>query len=168
VTTAPRVLIMTGEWPVPGRPNQPSIARRHADALHAAGVPVEIFAFRAGRNPYDYAEAWTRLRPRLNGARYDVLHAHFTQSGLLALPKRLPLVVTLRDSDLGMDRPASRIGRLRALAGRILARRADAVIVPSEELRARVPNASRVHVIPAELDEQALTARLLGVYGSVC
>ena len=159
---------MTGEWPVPGRPNPPSFARRQADALHAAGVPVEIFAFHAGRNPYDYAEAWTRLRPRLSGARYDVLHAHFTHSGLLALPKRLPLVVTLRESDLGMERPASRIGRLRALAGRILARRADAVIVTSEELRARVHTAARVHVIPAELDEQALTARLLGVYSSIC
>ncbi|MFN2570654.1 MAG: glycosyltransferase family 4 protein [Gemmatimonadales bacterium] len=141
----PRVLLMTGEWPVKS-------ARRQAEALHDAGVCVEIFAYRAAPNPYGYLAAWTRLRPRLHRGRYDVAHAQAPESVLLALPKRVPLVVTL-DHWQPLDRR--------------LARRADAVIVSSEELRARVRTRAPVHVIAPDLAEAALAARLLDVYQSV-
>jgi hypothetical protein len=155
---------MTSDWP------KPSTARRQAEALHAAGMDVEIFAFQGGRNPLNYAVAWAQLRPRFNAHQYDVVHAHFAQSGLLALPKRVPLVVTFRSGDLGPAGPATRYSRLRRmlqLGAWLLARRADAVIVPSEEMRGRLRTRTPVHVIPPDTDEQALTARLLDVYRSV-
>lgn len=148
----PRVLLMTGEWPVKGRPNPPSVVKQQAEALHTAGVPVEIFAYRGGRNPYDYLAAWTRLRPRLHRQRYDVVHAQSAESVLLALPRRVPLVVTIAKWD--------------ALE-RLLTRRADAVIVTSEELRRRVRTRAPVHLIPPNLDEPDLAARLVDVYRSV-
>ena len=164
----PRVLLMTGEWPIPGKPKPVSVARRDADALHAAGVNVEIFAFRPRPNPIDYAVAWTRLRPRLHRHRYDVAHAHFAQSALLALPKRLPLVVTFRENDITNDRrDPGLLGRLRPLVSRLVARKADAVILTSETLRPRVATRAPVYVIADGSDEADLADRLIEVYRSV-
>lgn len=157
----PRVLLMTGEWPVPGRPKALSTARQHADALHAAGVTVEIFAFRARRNFVDYALAWSRLRPQLRSGSYDLVHAQSSPSALLALPKLLPFVVTLRESDFRAGAP------FRRLASRIVALQADAVIIESAALRQRVRTAAPVHVIPLGIDEETLSARLLDVYSRV-
>ncbi|MGH7519968.1 MAG: glycosyltransferase family 4 protein [Gemmatimonadales bacterium] len=165
----PRLLLITSAWP-PARPRPvnpkpagtlappASPVKREAEALQAAGLSVEIFAF-AGRGFYNYAAAWTRLRPRLHPGRYDVVHAQETSNVLLALPKRVPLVVTVGKQDLRK--------LLQQLLARLLAGRADAVIVGSDEMRGRVRTRAPVHVIPPDLDEPARTARLVDVYRSI-
>lgn len=152
-----RVLMVTSEWPAPGFPGTTNFIKRQAEFLQAAGVNVEVFVFRGSRNPYNYAAAWTRLRPRLNADRYDLVHAQFGQSGLLALPKRLPLVVTFRGSDLlGIvgDRHGryTLAGRVLNQASRLVARRADAVIVVADHMRKNLKTAAPVHVVPSGLD----------------
>ena len=159
----PRLLLITSEWPQrgskitqPPRPSSP--VKRQAENLKAAGVAVEIFAFR-GRSFFNYMGAWTRLRPRLHRNRYDVVHAQETADVLLALPKRVPLVVTVRTRQ-------SRwlVHQMLAL---FLARRADAVIVPSADVGRQLRTRKPIFIIGPETDEQALTARLLDVYRSV-
>jgi hypothetical protein len=134
------------------------MVKRQAEALQAMGVSVEIFAFR-GLNLYNYAAAWTRLRPNLHPGRYDVVHAQDASNALLAFPRRVPLVLTLGTWD---RRPLAQ-----RLTARFLAWRADAVVVDSEEMRRRVRTRAPVHVIPPELDEPAVAARLVEVYRSV-
>jgi hypothetical protein len=146
---APRLLLITSDWPPPGKS-----VRLRAELLQAAGVQVEVFAHR-GSNPFNYLAAWTALRPRLHRGRYDVVHAHNAANVLLAVPKRVPVVLTL----VASDRP-----RLRTW---LLSRLADAVIVTSEEMSGRVPRRVPVHVIPADLDEMSHTTRLVAVYRSV-
>lgn len=149
----PRVLLMTGDWPVARTlpPASPSTAKHHAATLHAAGVPVEIFAFHGGRNPYGYLAAWTRLRPRLHRGRYDVVHCDEPCMIWLALPKRVPLVVNVTAAN----------------ARSLLIQQADAVIVTSEVERSRVRTRAPLHVIPPDLDDATLVGRLLEVYRSV-
>jgi len=160
-----RLLMITSDWPrAPARPSpspqspRPSPAplpsspvKRQAEALQAAGFRVEIFAFR-GRNFYNYAAAWTRLRPRLHPGRYDVVHAQDASTVLLALPKRVPLVVSLEK---------------RHWLAWFWAWRADAVIVPSEEIGRTLGTRTPVHVIPPDTDEQTRTERLGDVYHGV-
>lgn len=154
-----RVLMVTSEWPAPGPgfPGTTSFIKRQAEFLQAAGVDVEVFAFRGHGNPYNYAAAWARLRPRLTPDRYDLIHAQFGQSGLLALPKRLPLVVTFRGSDLLgiVDDGHGRYtvaGRVLQQASRLVARHADAVILVSDHMRRSIKTAAPVHVIPSGVD----------------
>jgi hypothetical protein len=132
--------------------------RRQAEALQGAGMSVEIFGFR-GRGLYNYAAAWTRLRPRLHIERYDLVHAQGASDVLLALPKRVPLVVTVGMQDL------TRL--VRQLFAMLLASRADAVIVGSAEVRGWIRTRAPVYVIPPDLDEPELTARLVDVYRSI-
>lgn len=155
----PRLLLITSEWPVlkPKQP-QPNTVKRRAEALQAAGVSVEVFTF-SGGTIYNYLAAWTRLRPRLHPRRYDLVHAQDGSNVLLALPKRVPLVVTLGTRDL------PRV--IRQLLARFLARRADAVIVGSDEMRERIRLRAPVYVIPPDLDEETFTTRLLDVYRSL-
>ncbi len=154
-----RVLMITSEWPVPGMSRTAHFIKRQADFLTAAGVDVDVFPFKGAKNPINYMKAWVRLRRKLKGARYDLVHAQFGQSGLLALPKRLPMVVTFRGSDL-LGTVSDRSGHyMKASAihrrlSRMVARSADEVIVVSEHMKSYLPPAIKAHVIPSGIDFQ--------------
>jgi hypothetical protein len=124
--------------------------KRNAESLQAAGLNVEVFAFQA-RSLYSYVAAWIRLRPRLHPGRYDVVHTQAADA-LLTLPHRVPLVITVTSLELG---------------ARLLARRADAVVVPSEEIGRQLHTRATVHVLPPGLDDTTQAARLMAVYRSV-
>jgi teichuronic acid biosynthesis glycosyltransferase TuaC len=149
-----RVLTVTSEWIDTGH-GAPFIARQ-VEFLRRAGIDVEVFAFRGAKNPINYLKAWSRLRRRLKRERYDLIHAQFGQSGLLALPKRMPLVVTFRGDDiLGVNRPGrppALYGRLLRQLSRLVATRSDAVIVVADHMRAHVTSSTPIHVIPSGLD----------------
>ena len=73
------------------------------------------------------------------------------------MPKRLPLVVTFRGSDLlgTVDDKTGghrKIGALHQLLSRLVARRADAVIVVAEHMKRHLPASIDAHVIPSGLD----------------
>jgi teichuronic acid biosynthesis glycosyltransferase TuaC len=152
-----RVLMVTCEWPSPGVNVTAHFIKRQADFLKAAGVDVDVFPFKGAKNPLNYVKAWLRLGRKLRRERYDLIHAQFGQSGLVALPKRLPLIVTFRGSDL-LGTVSDRTGRhLRASMihqyfSRLVAARADAVIVVSEHLKSQLHRSIEAHVIPSGID----------------
>jgi len=152
-----RVLMITSAWPTPGQPRSTHFIKRQADFLRAAGVELDVFQFQGEQQLNRYARAWVRARRQLDPARYDLVHAQFGQSGLLALPKRLPLVVTFRGSDLlGIvsdgDGRYTWKGRILQRLSRWVARRADAVIVVSEHMKQWLPPSVSAAVIPSGLD----------------
>ena len=150
-----RVLMITSEWPTDSRHTAHFIARQ-VRFLRAAGVDVDVFQFRGSKRPLRYLAAWARLRIRMWLQRYDLIHAQFGQSGVLAFPTRLPLVVTFRGSDvfgiIGRDGRPTWAGRLLQWLSRRVARRADAPILVSEHLKEHLPHAGRMHIVPSGLD----------------
>jgi glycosyltransferase involved in cell wall biosynthesis len=149
--------MITSEWASDPGHTAHFIARQ-VRFLRAAGVDVDVFSFRGGRRPLRYLAAWVRLRRRLGrgGQHYDLVHAQFGQSGLLALPKRLPLVVTFRGDDLfgilGRNGRPTPAGRLLQWLSRRVARRADAAILVSAHLKQYLSPAVAVHIVPSGLD----------------
>jgi glycosyltransferase involved in cell wall biosynthesis len=149
--------MVTSEWPVPHAENSGLFIAQQVEYLRSAGTEVDVFHFRGKKNPLHYSRAWIALRRRLRRRPYDLIHAQFGQSGLLALPKRLPLVVTFHGSDVhGFPTSA---GRQNSLAGRFLSRisrwvasRADAAIVVSRRLGRCLPGARSIHTIPCGVD----------------
>jgi glycosyltransferase involved in cell wall biosynthesis len=149
--------MVTSDWPIPGVPRTTMFIRRQAEFIQRAGVDLDVFPFHGAKKPLNYMRAWARLRRHLKGTPYDLIHAQFGQSGLLAFPKRLPLVVTFRGSDaLGIIRDGdgrrTRVGRILQRASRFVARHADAVILVSAHLADHLPTKAPVHVIPAGID----------------
>jgi teichuronic acid biosynthesis glycosyltransferase TuaC len=151
-----RVLMITCAWPQPGRPGTTHFIKRQASFLVAAGVDVDVLHFRGARRPWNYVRAWLRARRALATSRYDLVHAQFGQSGLIAVPTRLPLVVTLRGSDiLGIVGPGGRrlrIGRILQAATSLACRAADAVVVVSDHMTSYLPRGVKATVLPSGLD----------------
>lgn len=151
-----RVLMITAGWPQPGQPQTTHFVKRQAEFLQKAGVQVDVFSFRGAKRPWNYARAWLSVRPRIRSGQYDLVHAQFGQSGVLALPKQLPLVVTLRGSDiLGIVGPNGRYtlaGKVSQLVTRMAVQRADAVVVVSEHMKAYFRTSAPVVVLPSGLD----------------
>ena len=151
-----RVLMVTSEWLWNSWGGPAVFIARQAEFLRREGVDVDLFPFRGARQPRNYVQAWREVRRRLNGGSYDLVHAQFGQSGLTALPKRVPLVVTFRGDDLegiigenGRYIPA---GWLLRFVSRVVARQADAAIVVSEHMKRYLPDSVPAHVLPSGID----------------
>src|SRR3954471_1049473 len=154
--TSFRVLMVTSDWLWNSWGGPAVFIARQAEFLRRAGVDVEIFPFRGARNPANYLAAWQEVHRRVGRGGYDLVHAQFGQSGLTALPKRIPLVVTFRGDDLegiigenGRYVPA---GWLLRSVSRLVARQADAAIVVSEHMKRYLPSSVGAHVLPSGID----------------
>jgi teichuronic acid biosynthesis glycosyltransferase TuaC len=151
-----RVLMVTSDWLSNDSAGPAVFIDRQVEFLRREGVEVDLLPLRRARRPWNYAQAWWEVRRRLNSGSYDLVHAQFGQSGLAALPKRAPLVVTFRGEDLegvigenGRYIPA---GWLLRFISRVVARQADAAIVVSEHMKRYLPGSVPAHVLPSGID----------------
>jgi glycosyltransferase involved in cell wall biosynthesis len=150
-----RVLMITCEWPTADQPHLAPFVVRQVEFLRRAGVQIDVFSFRGAQNPINYLRAWSRVHRKMRDGGYDLVHAQWGQSALPALPTQLPLVATFRggedDGIVGPDGKHTMRGRALRLAGSLVARRADELILVSAEMKKRLP-ARACHVIPSGLD----------------
>ena len=155
--SALKILMITTNWPPPDRPCTSHFIKRQADFLRAAGVDVDVFHFKGRQDPWSYTKAWLAIRRKLRSTRYDLIHAQFGHSGLMALPKRLPYVVTLRGSDIlgivsDQDGRYTLGGEIGRRLTRFVASKADAVIMVSAHMASHLGPTHRTFVIPSGID----------------
>jgi len=147
--------MVTSEWPTPEYPLRAPFIVRQARFLEKAGVELDVSPFRGDKHPANYWRAWRRVREQMRTGHYDLLHAQFGQSALLALPKRLPLVITIRGSDatgfIGPHGKHTFSSWLLRQISRLVVTQADQVIVVAEHLTHYLPKRP-YHVIPSGLD----------------
>jgi glycosyltransferase involved in cell wall biosynthesis len=150
-----RVLMITCEWPSHEKPHLVPFIVRQVEFLRRAGVAIDVFAFRGARNPFNYLRAWYRIHKKLRRERYDLVHAQWGQSAAVALPTRLPLVVTFRGGEgegiVGDRGQYTMSGRALRFVSRFVAERADELVLVSAHMREYVP-ARPVHIVPSGLD----------------
>ncbi|MCX6032762.1 MAG: glycosyltransferase [Chloroflexi bacterium] len=147
--------MITSEWPTAEHPEWVPFLVQQVNSLRRAGVEVDVFHFRGAKKPWNYLKARRSVQQRLESTHYDLIHAQFGQSALLALPCRPPLVVTFRGSDVlgivGRDGKLTKSGRLLQFSSRIVAHWADDAIVVSRCLMEHLPKRS-YYVIPGGID----------------
>ncbi len=151
----PRVLMITSEWPTSEKPYQVPFIVRQATFLKRAGVALDVYPFRGSKRPDRYAAFWAEAQRKIASRKYDLVHAQWGQSALLALPKRIPLVVTFRGDDLegiiGSNGKPTLAGYALQNLSRVVSRVADEVILVSESLARRMPKRD-YHIIPSGID----------------
>jgi glycosyltransferase involved in cell wall biosynthesis len=136
-----RVLAVTNTYPTDETPGDTPCIRDQILALRDRSVDVAVLRVDRCQRRLSYVKAAKRLfmmtfQPR----RYDLIHAYYGHSGLVArLQFAYPVVVTFRGSDL--------LGRKDGAIGKVVARLVDGVIVMSEEMK-RVAGRSDARVIP--------------------
>lgn len=150
------VLMVTSEWPTSTAFKEGSFIKRQAEFLKRGGITLDVFHFRGAKSPIRYLTAWMKLQAKLRTGNYDLVHAQFGQAGLLAFPRRIPLIVTLRGDDLqgivGNNGRITAKGRLLMALTRWVASRSEGVIVVSRRMFKYLPSKVRPVVIPSGLD----------------
>jgi glycosyltransferase involved in cell wall biosynthesis len=151
-----RVLLVTSEWPTVDLPHAVPFIVQEVKYLRKAGIDVTVFNFRGNKIPLNYCKHWLRLRNTLDFSKFDLIHAHFGQSGILALPAKIPLVVTFHGSDLqGITDAKGRYtvtGRVLRLVSQFISRRADGIILSSEHLKQFLSPKLPINIIPPGID----------------
>jgi glycosyltransferase involved in cell wall biosynthesis len=149
--------MVTSEWPSQDAPFAAPFVVRQVDYLRKAGAHVDVVALRGRKNPVNYLRARARVRRMLRDRRHDLVHAQWGQSGVVALPRRVPLVVTVRGKEL--TRGTGRTGWTAGLLGavhwavtRVVLAQADEVIVVASFMLEHLPDGLPHHVIPSGID----------------
>lgn len=114
------------------------------EALEARGAQVDLFTIK-GKGIIGYLKNLRALRATIKRGSYEVVHAHYGMSGLLAcLQFRVPVVITLHGSDV--NDPSVR------LFSKIAARLASEVIVVSQKMKDLLGYRKATTVIPCGVD----------------
>ena len=151
-----RVLVVTNLWPTEADPGYGSFVKAQMDSLRPLGVEHDVLFVNGRESRLNYLRGIFEVRRRVRAQQYDLIHAHFGLSGWMArFQRRVPVVVSFMGDDV-LGRPDRRgritaVGRFFQVSARVLARRADAVIVKSRQMKERLGLES-VHVIPNGVD----------------
>lgn len=147
------VLCLTNMYPTEDDPSAGCFVRDLVEDVRALGVEVEVLAFDGRTRKQAYAEAGLKLRRVLRSRRFDLVHAHYGLTGVLAVgQRRVPVVVTFHGSDTGDPRV-----RWQAWPSWFVARLATPIFVSQDGARRLGrPGAA---VIPAGVDLEVFRSR---------
>jgi teichuronic acid biosynthesis glycosyltransferase TuaC len=96
------VLCLTNMYPSEDDPVVGCFVRDLVEDVRALGVGVDVLAFDGRERKRAYAEAGVNLRRALRSGHFDLVHAHYGLTGVLAVGQRgTPVVVTFHGSDTG-------------------------------------------------------------------
>ena len=139
-----RVLVVTNMYPDAQNPDFGTFVYEQVEGLQARGLNVDVLVVGGKRRKLSYVDGTRRFRRQLRAHRYDLVHAHYVFSGIVArLQKSCPLLVSFHGA-------AEMVGWVGALC-RALAPLADAVTVTSQEHKAQLGRRD-AHVLPCGVD----------------
>jgi glycosyltransferase involved in cell wall biosynthesis len=139
-----RILVVTNMYPTEAMPAFGTFVYEQVQSLRRKGLVVDVLFINGKRDTWNYARgAWQVLRQVRVGA-YDIVHAHYVFSGVLArLQSRYPLVVSFH----GAGEMAGWVGWLcKALAPWV-----DAFTVTSAEHAAQLGRQG-AQIVPCGID----------------
>jgi glycosyltransferase involved in cell wall biosynthesis len=156
-----RVLFVTNMWPDEERPWYGSFVYSQARSLRSLGLDVDVLAIKGYATNWNYLRSVPDMLARSLRSSYDVVHAHYGHSAVVArLDVRRPLVISFCGDDL-LGTPATGQPTRMTTASRVLARAfaevsrfASATITKSERMELKLPRRVRArnHVIPNGVD----------------
>ncbi len=158
-----RILAVTNMLPSAERPSKGTFVEQQVKGLTDAGIAVEVLLIdRVGLGPATYAKTVGVVRSRVVQVRPDLVHVMY--GGVMAFlvtraTRFCPTVVAFCGTDLLGAARGPFAFRLRRAAGVFAsheaARRADGIVVKSQNLRQALPKGidpSRVRIIPNGID----------------
>lgn len=90
-----RVLIVTNMYPIPEEPSFGTFIKSQVDSLKQAGIQLDVLLINGRKSQLNYLWGIFRFWRQLWGGQYDVIHAHYIFSGMIArLQWNRPVVLT--------------------------------------------------------------------------
>lgn len=139
-----RVLVVTNMYPTAALPAFGTFVREQVESLRRKGVEVDVLFINGKKSRWNYLAGFRRVVRQVRAKSYDLVHAHYVFSGVIARAQfRCPLVVSFH----GAGEMFGWVGWLcRALAPRV-----DAFTVTSLEHAAQLGRRSG-YIIPCGID----------------
>jgi teichuronic acid biosynthesis glycosyltransferase TuaC len=136
------VLVVTNMYPDAENPDFGTFVQEQVEGLRKRGVDVDVLIVGGKRRKLSYIGGLRRFRRRMHERRYDVIHAHYVFSGVIArLQRRSPLLVSYHGEP----------DRLVGLLSRWLAPFVDAITVTSLAHKAQIGRQD-AYVVPCGVD----------------
>ncbi|MBU2009446.1 MAG: glycosyltransferase [Chloroflexi bacterium] len=142
-----KVLVVTNMYPNPEQPAGGIFVQEQVRSLRETGIEVDVLFVNGRKSRWNYLWGFFRLWARLLSRRYQLIHAHYVYSGIIARAQFFyPVIVTYHGVEVFLNRFKNQ-GRL----CRWLAPLVDRVIVVSPEMKTHLRR-GRVIVIPCGID----------------
>jgi len=139
-----KVLVVTNMYPTPEMPSYGIFVREQVESLRREGVDIDVFFVNGKKNKFNYIWAICRLWAWLLTHRYDLIHAHYVFSGIIARFQFLyPVVLTHHGLEVFTS--------WQRFPSRIITRLVDRVILVSQEQKEKLAY-DRADVIPCGID----------------
>jgi len=139
-----KVLMITNMYPTSEMPSFGTFIKEELESLKKEGVEVDLLFVNGKKSTLSYLWAFPRLWARLLTKRYDLIHAHYVFSGIIARAQFFhPIVLTHYGSQVfqGWQAPLCRL----------VTRFMDRTIVMSDEMKKR-GRLEKSMVIPLGID----------------
>lgn len=139
-----KVLIVTNMYPSPEKPAVGTFVKEQVESLKREGIDIDVFLVDGSQHKINYLWGIFRFWAQLLRNRYDLIHAHYVFSGMIARTQFLyPVVLTQHGLEVftGWQRFPSRL----------LTPLVDRSILVSEEQKRRL-GCRNAEVIPCGID----------------
>ncbi len=137
-----KILIVTNMYPHDENLSSGTFVMQQVIELRRLGHNVDVFHFHGNKSKFNYIKAFLQVFLKTWKKTYDIVHAHYGLSGMVALGRwKTPLIITLHGSDV-------LIGVVQPFLSRFACRLSDAVIAVSPSIASRIPGS----VIPCGID----------------
>ena len=104
------VLVITNMYPTAEMPYSGTFVKEQVESLKKEGVDIDVLLVDGKHRVFNYLRAFARLWARLLTKRYDLIHAHFAFSGIIARAQFLyPVVLTHHHVIQGWQATLSRV-----------------------------------------------------------
>ncbi len=141
-----KVLVVTNMYPTEDRPHFGIFVEDQVRSLRNIGVEVDVLFVDGRASKLNYLAGFARLYKQLRETNYDVIHAHYIFSGLIALAQvACPVILTHHGPEVFMS--------WEKFLCRAFTRFFDSVIVVSPEMQRRL-GVDYAHVVPCGVDMQ--------------
>ncbi len=139
-----KVLVLTNMYPTPEYASFGTFVEEQVQSLRQEGVEVDVLFVNGVKNKLNYLWGFPRLWARLLTNRYDLIHAHYVFSGVIARAQFLyPVVLTHHGSQVFQTWQASLCRMITPLM--------DQAVVVSPEMKEK-GRLSQVQVIPCGIN----------------
>ncbi len=139
-----RVLSLTNMYPTKETPSLGTFVELEVESLRRAGVDVDVMFINGIKSHLSYVWAFPRLWARLLTRRYDLIHAHYVFTGLVARAQFCYPIVLTHHGPEG-------VVTWQAPLSRLINRIVDRIIVRTPEMRDKMPWCG-ARIIPAGVD----------------
>ncbi len=139
-----RVLALTNMYPTPKAPSLGTFVELEVKSLEQEGIEVDVLFINGVRNQLSYLWAFPRFWARLLTRKYDLIHAHYVFTGLVARAQfGYPVVLTHHGAEVFQT--------WQAPLSRAMNRVVDRIIVRTAEMKEKMGWAD-AYIVPAGVD----------------